>query len=652
MSQSPASEADKVSSSYIEAWRDLATRIRDGASFSGHERNKAFLNCGAGTAFADVSAAVGLDVADDGRALAVADWDYDGDADLWTTNRSAPRIRYFENQSPSKPSHFVAVRLQGDPTNGCNRDAIGGRVEVLLKNAAAGRHVATLHAGDGFLSQSSKWLHFGLPAGAEIAAIEVHWPSGQPATTRYEAIASGSFYHLSQNGNATLWTPPARAQAINNPDNALADTQTGEPPIRVRLSKPASGPPISYLDADGKAQAVMKGPVLVKLFATWCPNCSAQFKALAQSAEAIRNAGLEILPICVDRLDPELHTTSDEVRTHLDKLGFKTAAGWADNDTVKSLDSLQSPLFYRQRPLPLPSSFLFDKQGALSVVYKGNFEVPRLLEDLKTLDAAPADAKMQSLPFPGRTTDRHFVTNPIEIAKVFHQGGYPDDARQYLIAWLSRNGAAPDKATAADNRRTADVHTLLGIITAQLGLRGEAIAAFESAIALAPELLPAHLELVSLYERDGALDQARDHLEAMLNTRANDPDVLTNLGAILEKQDQASAAAARYRQALDAQPRAIPALQKLASLLATSSEPDVRDAKAALALAKVLEQSPARMQLPILETIAAAYAAAGDIDAAIQRTRTALAIAQKSGNSNAVMLIQNKLNTYLAAKTD
>ena len=97
--------------------------LRNGKSFSGHERNCCFLNTGPGArGFADTSAISGLDYEDDGRALAKVDWDQDGDSDLWISNRNAPRLRFLRNDLP-RSNHFLSVRLEGNGTT-TNRDIV------------------------------------------------------------------------------------------------------------------------------------------------------------------------------------------------------------------------------------------------------------------------------------------------------------------------------------------------------------------------------------------------------------------------------------------------------------------------------------------------------------------------------------------------
>ena len=107
----------------------ISKLVREGRSWSGNERNCCFLNIG-GVRMADVSAVSGLDFADDGRGVALTDWDQDGDLDILTTNRGAPRLRFLQNNLGNR-NNYVALRLVGTT---CNRDAIGARATVEVRN--------------------------------------------------------------------------------------------------------------------------------------------------------------------------------------------------------------------------------------------------------------------------------------------------------------------------------------------------------------------------------------------------------------------------------------------------------------------------------------------------------------------------------------
>ena len=86
MSQGRADDRSATGSQLGRAGRELGRMIVEGRSFSGNERNCVFLNTGEATAakgrFANVSAVSGLDFPDDARAVALVDWDHDGDEDL------------------------------------------------------------------------------------------------------------------------------------------------------------------------------------------------------------------------------------------------------------------------------------------------------------------------------------------------------------------------------------------------------------------------------------------------------------------------------------------------------------------------------------------------------------------------------------------
>jgi hypothetical protein len=94
--------------------------------------------------------------------------------DVWLSNRTGPTISFYENQV-GQDSGYVAFDLEGTAPN-CNRDAVGARVEVDMDGVLL---IRGLRAGDGFRSQSSKRVHFGIGEAREVGEVAVKWPGGK-----------------------------------------------------------------------------------------------------------------------------------------------------------------------------------------------------------------------------------------------------------------------------------------------------------------------------------------------------------------------------------------------------------------------------------------------------------------------------------------
>jgi len=247
---------------YNLAFESLFRLQAEGRSFSGHERNCVYLNTG-GREFADISGTSGLNYPDDGRGVAIVDWDWDGDQDLWISNRSAPMVRFVRNDAPVD-NHFLAIRLEGTQSN---RDAIGARVEIEFEGEEAEHMAKTLYAGSGFASQSSKWLHFGLGSRTAIDRLEVHWPGGEKeifadlkADRRYRIVEGSGRALVARTSPRDLDLTPAQ---IEPEPSATAG--------RVYFGRTQDMPEVSYRNWDGDEihlRDTLDVPVLLNLSKT------------------------------------------------------------------------------------------------------------------------------------------------------------------------------------------------------------------------------------------------------------------------------------------------------------------------------------------------------------------------------------------------
>jgi hypothetical protein len=137
--------------------------------------NRMFKNL-AGRTFAEITSSSGTGHLQKGHSVACADWDRDGDLDIFIQMGGAiPGDRYHNIlfQNPGQQSHWLSVKLVGQKTN---RSAIGARIKLTT----AGDAPATLHrcvsTGSSFGANSLE-QHLGLGQATRVATLEVHWPT-------------------------------------------------------------------------------------------------------------------------------------------------------------------------------------------------------------------------------------------------------------------------------------------------------------------------------------------------------------------------------------------------------------------------------------------------------------------------------------------
>ncbi len=495
--------------------------VRQGHSFSGRERNCVYLNLGGGE-FADVSGVSGIDFPDDARAVGRVDWDLDGDVDLWVSNRNGPQVRVLRNDI-HRANDNLCLLLRGTESN---RDAVGARVTLIGEND---RRMQAVNAGDGYLTQSSKWLIFA--NSPDRARIVVRWPNGKDEAFPLSASTTKRFLVVEGSGQLTPWLPPERVATPPHVTATRRPASVGASQSVSVVGLPVPRLPMNSMEADGSPSNAdeSEGPLLLTLWASWCPNCMDELSAWNRQFDELKDAGINILAASVDEIDSNDSTRSDALAA-VKRLKLKFPVAIATPESVERLQLVHDYLFSLKQPLPLPVSFLLDAEHRVLAIYKGPVAPGRVRNDLKLQDATYATKRDATTPFKGRWAGkpRTLTLGPFVLDLI--GSGAVVEASEYV----------QDHQIRFSKTELLSLVVRLGMEHLKAGSMTLATRHFDMARKIEPKTVGPEIQQGKHFESLGEYQSARQQYKAALQRNRNSLQALNNLAWLLTTSPDAS----------------------------------------------------------------------------------------------------------------
>lgn len=214
---------------------------------------------------------------------------------------------------------------------------------------------------------------------------------------------------------------------------------------------------------------------------------------------------------------------------------------------------------------------------------------------------------------------------------------------------MAKAEAALEKAIQL-NGDDVQARLALGDIRAFENRWPEVVEEYKAVIRLEPDDIEAQAKLAKALFNAGAIDEALSIYRQVTKAIPEDAQAHSELGSACLIRGKYDDALIELKEAVRLAPHMVSSLNNLAWLLATCPQENIRNGGEAVRLAEQAAEMTGRHDPGILDTLAAAYAAAGRFDDAVETAEQAQKMAADASHKKAASDIAQRLALYRTRK--
>jgi tetratricopeptide (TPR) repeat protein len=233
----------------------------------------------------------------------------------------------------------------------------------------------------------------------------------------------------------------------------------------------------------------------------------------------------------------------------------------------------------------------------------------------------------------------HYTKAIVSLGTALDEAGRIDEAIEEYKKCLQ---IAPGEPMALNN---------LGIALGEQGKFDEAVKCFTEALRVKPDFANAHINISHILTLQGNMDEAAVHLTEALRLDPQSAKAHFYLGQVLMQKGKINEAITHFEEALRLKPDWIEPMNNLAWFLSASKEITIHNPAKAVSLARRACELTNYKEPHTLDTLAVAYAAAGDFSKAIETAEKALELCQSPEQNTLKKEIESRLVLYKAGKS-